>query len=208
MVKLRVEMSFLLNSGFHTSADRALLGVDKTTYLKTGGIKSAAIPATLLKGVIREQAGRVLKSFGVDVCQSPRPGDICGGCLICELFGWARQKSKLRFEEAEIEDSVIDVKMCVGIDRKRKVAKEDHLFSQEISWGRRFTSTVKGFFPSKKDALKGCSLLFIGASFFALGSGKSRGQGWLKLSRFNAFIDDIEVAEEEIDQVVREVLGL
>ncbi len=213
MKKLKVELVFALDSPYHVSADRLSFGVDKAIYIDPRTeTRRPAIPATALKGVLRYHVEAVLRAKGIDVCEAPRPERMCprpgkSNCMVCEVFGSPRIKSRLIFRDI-ILNSDIDTRMGVGIERMRKTSKEAHLFSLEVGHGKLFSTEVKGMFRTREDAMKACALLFAGAkACFALGGAKSRGLGWMKLQRFKATIDDSEIPMQDIEDKLKEVLS-
>jgi len=214
MNKLKVEMVFALDTPYHVSADRLSFGIDKAIYIdpRDDKTKTPAIPATSLKGVLRYHVEAVLRAKGIDVCEAPRPDRMCprpgnSNCMVCEVFGSPRIKSRLVFRDIVL-NSDIDTRMGVGIERRRKTSKEDHLFSFEVGYGKQFSTKVKGMFTSSDEAMKACALLFVGVKAgFALGGAKSRGLGWVKLQGFKTTIDDSEISMKQIEDKLREVLS-
>lgn len=214
MSKLKVEMIFSLNSPYHVSGDRLSFGIDKAIYIdpRDDETKTPAIPATSLKGVLRYHAEAVLRAKGIDICEAPRPDRMCprpgkSNCKICEVFGSPRIKSRLVFQDIFL-NSDVDTRMGVGIERRRKTSKEDHLFSFEVGYEKQFSTKIKGVFRLSDDAMKACALLLAGAKVgFALGGAKSRGLGWMKLKEFKATIDDSAISMQDIEAKLREVLS-
>lgn len=209
-MKLKVEISFSLHSPAHTTADRTSFGIDKAIYLDHWNEKPS-IPATSLKGVFRHNVERILKSKDKYVCTAPNPEYMCNdkdsACIACKFFGFPRGKSPLFFEDVIIEEPMKDSRIGVGIERRRKIAKEDHLFSYELGFGKKLSTEIKGFFSQRDDAITACALLYIGAKAgIAIGGGKSRGTGWIRLDEFKAKIDEKEVLMEEINKKIKEVL--
>ena len=211
MSKLKVEMVFLLDSPYHVSADRVSFGVDRAIYIDPRDGK-AVIPATSLKGVLRYCIEGALRARNIDVCEAPMPDRMCprrgkDDCVVCKVFGSPRLKSRLVFQDIRL-DSDIDIRMGVGIERRRRTAKEEHLFSFEVGYGKQFSAEIKGVFTSGDEATMACALLFLGANTgFALGGGKSRGLGWVKLKEFRATIDGSEIPIQSIKDKLKEVLA-
>lgn len=213
MAKLKVIITFSLNSPYHSTGDRLAFGIDKGIYLHQGDSKNEtpAIPATSLKGIIRSQVEAIFRANGINVCP-PRPDEMCknkdNACIVCKFFGAPRIKSPLIFQDAVLKNSTIDSRVGVGIERRRKTAKEDHLFSYEIGHGNELSTEINGHLPENR-ARKVCALLFLGAkTSFAVGGGKSRGLGWIDLKEFRAFVDDKELTIKEIENELREILKI
>jgi CRISPR/Cas system CSM-associated protein Csm3 (group 7 of RAMP superfamily) len=215
MNRLKVEMTFSLDSPYHVSADRVSFGIDKAIYIdpRNDKTKTHTIPATTLKGVLRHHIEAVLRAKNVYVCEAPRPDRMCRpgpgkkNCVVCEVFGSPRIKSRLSFHDIVL-NSDSGTRMGVGIERRRKTAREDHLFSFEVGYAKQFSTKIKGVFPSSDDAKKASALLFAGAKAgFALGGAKSRGLGWITLQEFKTTIDDAEIPMHDIEAKLREVLS-
>lgn len=211
MHQLKITMTFSLNSFMHTTGDRVAFGVDKAIYLDPRDGKTPAIPATSLKGILRYQIETILRANGNEVCEAPRADKMCkdkdDACIVCKIFGSPRIKSPLIFHDAVLKNSIVNSRMGVGIERRRKTAKEDHLFSYEIGSRNEFSTEIDGRFASEKVASTACALLFLGAKTgFALGSSKSRGLGWIEIKEFKAAVDDKEIRKEEVEKELRRIL--
>jgi CRISPR type III-B/RAMP module RAMP protein Cmr1 len=211
MPELRITMTFSLNSLYHSTGDRLAFGVDKAIYLDPRDGKTPAIPATSMKGVLRYQIETILRANGNNVCEAPKAKckDKNDACIVCKIFGSPRIKSPLIFQDVVLKNSTVDSRMGVGIGRRRKTAKEDHLFSYEIGSGNEFSTEINGHFSSEEVARTACALLFLGAkTVFALGSSKSRGLGWMELREFKAFVNDRELTKEEIEKELKGVIKI
>jgi CRISPR/Cas system CSM-associated protein Csm3 (group 7 of RAMP superfamily) len=207
-VRLSFEICFRFRSGFHTTGDRAELWTDKAVALDWREGKNAVIPATSIKGWLRENAEKVLRGFGREVCDASQPATICGKCLVCEIFGHPRKKSSLIFEDAILESSLIDNRTSVSLSRYRKTAYEERLFTTEVAWGRNFTVKGVGFFETEEKAKEAAAILWSAAKFgFAIGASRSRGLGWLELEDFNAQCNGVTVGTEELEQVLKKWRG-
>lgn len=213
MVKLRATLTFSLNSLYHSTGDRLAFGVDKAIYSDPRDNKNPAIPATSIKGVIRYQVENILRAKGMKACNPNPPSSegVCKdkntACLSCKYFGSARIKSTLIFQDIVLPNSNKDSRTGVGIERRRKTAKEDHLFSYEVANKNEFSTEISGIFERKEDAITACALVFLGAkSAFALGCGKSRGLGWIELKEFKASLDEEEISNEAIGKELRRIL--
>jgi len=98
--------------------------------------------------------------------------------------------------------------MNVGIERRRRVAKEDHLFSVEVSQARSLIAEVSGLYSQEESAKEAIGLLYLAAkAIFALGGGRSRGLGHVDLSRYDAQLDGMEQSLNEVMEAVLEILG-
>lgn len=211
MPKVKIIIKFSLDLFFHITADRLAFGIDKANYLEIFNENIPAIPASTIKGILRQQIEKILRAKGKNICYSSRPEKMCSDnkniCLTCKYFGSPRIRSTLCFEDINIKNSYKDIRFGVGINRKTKTAIEGNLFSYELGFGREFVTEINGFIKDKEEALMASTLLFLGAKFsFAIGCGKSRGLGWIKLTEFEAFLDQIKISKEEIYDCLKVIL--
>jgi CRISPR/Cas system CSM-associated protein Csm3 (group 7 of RAMP superfamily) len=197
--RLRVEMKFALISGLHITGEQGKLWTDKALPVDCLDGKSPIVPATTLKGWLREGAERVLRGLGQAACDGSRPGDGCGTCLICMVFGAPRRRSPLRFSDAQLRDSITDVRLNVSLSRHRKTAYEERLFSTEVAWQKELTARIDGWFGSTVEARQTAAVLYLAAKAgFAIGAARSRGLGWLRLDDFVAYVDDEKLENEDL----------
>ncbi|MEM2582516.1 MAG: RAMP superfamily CRISPR-associated protein [Candidatus Caldarchaeum sp.] len=207
-VRLNFEIRFRFHSGFHTTGDRAELWMDKAIALDWYEGKNPIIPATSIKGWLRENAERVLRALEHEVCDASQPAMICGKCIVCEIFGHPRKKALLVFEDATLEESLTDNRTNVSLSRHRKTAYEERLFTTEVAWGQNFIVKGSGFFETKRKAKEAVAILWVASKLgFALGASRSRGLGWLELESFNARCDGAAVEIEKLAQIVNDWRG-
>ncbi|MCS7263679.1 MAG: RAMP superfamily CRISPR-associated protein [Armatimonadetes bacterium] len=201
-VRLNFEIRFRFRSGFHTTGDRVELWTDKAVALDWREGENPIIPATSIKGWLRENAERVLRSFGQKVCDGSQPATICGKCLVCELFGHPRKKSPIRFEDAILENSLSDARTNVSLSRYRKTAYEERLFTTEVAWANGFVFKGEGFFSTSQEAEKAATLLWLAARLgFAIGASRSRGLGWLEFEDFCAQCDGASIDVASLSKI-------
>jgi CRISPR/Cas system CSM-associated protein Csm3 (group 7 of RAMP superfamily) len=84
---LQIELVFQLNSGVHVTGELAKLWTDKALVVDWRDGTKPIVPATTLKGWLREAAERILRGFGLNICDSSRADTVCGACPVCEVFG-------------------------------------------------------------------------------------------------------------------------
>jgi CRISPR/Cas system CSM-associated protein Csm3 (group 7 of RAMP superfamily) len=210
---LQVRMTFEVSSLIHSTGDRLALWIDKPTALDSNSGERPILTASSVKGLLRTTAESLLRSQGKTVCIGPRPEQLCAdpmtSCLVCRHFGSPRVKSPLRFFEAWLDGDVRrDTRMSVGIERRRRVAKEDHLFSLEVSQARTLIAEVSGLYSQQESAKEAIGVLYLAAkAVFALGGGRSRGLGHVDLSRYDAQLDGTEQSIDEVLGIVLEILG-
>lgn len=199
--RLEVTLRFRLTSGVHVTGERAELWTDKALVLDWHDGKHPVIPATTIKGWLREGAERALRGFGASVCDASTASTICGLCPVCEVFGHPRDRSPLRFHDAKFQDALRDVKMNVSLSRYRKTAYEERLFSTEVAWHPALEVKVQGIFSSDDRARRAAALLWLGANMsYAIGAARSRGLGWLKLEDFQASVNGRNISKAALAQ--------
>ncbi len=201
MARIYVEMAFEFSSAFHTSGNRAELWVDKCLNLEDGEL---VIPATSIKGWMRENAEKTLRGLGCKVCDGSTPRTQCGECIVCKVFGSYMRRAPVRFHDARVREGyVVESRTGVSLSRFRRTALERRLFTQEAAWVEEVKFTVDGFFPSEEEAKSAVALLWLSAKVgVAMGASKTRGLGWLSLREFKAKVDGREVGEEEVASIV------
>jgi len=207
-VRVDIEMCFELHSGMHTTGDRAELWTDKaiTRDWHEGG--KPVVPATSIKGWLRESAERVLRGFGQAACDASQPSTICGRCLVCQVFGSPYAKSPLRFEDAVLDEAITDTRIGVSLSRYRRTAYEEQLFTMEVAWSKTLTTKVSGLFTSRDKSIQAVALLWVAAKAgWALGAARSRGMGWVKLEAFMASCDGVLIPEGELQAIVQRWQG-
>jgi CRISPR/Cas system CSM-associated protein Csm3 (group 7 of RAMP superfamily) len=170
-----------------------------------------AIPASSIRGIFRHRIENILRSRNYKVCEATDPDKMCkdinDSCIVCKYFGSPRIRSSLIFEDSKLEESIKSSRIGVGIDRRRRIAKEDHLFSYEVCYGKEFKVNVRGQFLNEEEALTACALIFIGArAQYVIGGGDSRGLGWIEMKSFKAILNEQEVNMEALKGKLREVL--
>jgi CRISPR/Cas system CSM-associated protein Csm3 (group 7 of RAMP superfamily) len=204
---LHVELNFELTSGVHVTGERAKLWTDKTLVVDWHEGKKPILPATTLKGWLRESAERILRGLDQNVCDSSRADSICGSCLVCKVFGAPRKRSPLYFSDAVLEDPATDVRMNVSLSRHRKTAYEDRLFSTEVAWAKRVHARIEGWFDSQDKALQAAALLVLAArAGYAIGAARSRGLGWIRLAQWTVKVDGQEIPQAILFEQIR-ILG-
>ena len=202
-VQLTFEMHFRLHAGFHSTGDRTELWTDKALALDWHEQKKPILPASSLKGWLRESAERALRGLGHRVCDSSQPATLCGQCLVCELFGHPRQRSPLRFEDGVLANALTAPRTHVSLSRYRRTAYEERLFAMEVAWETRLVAKGEGFFPSPDKACQAAALLWLAAQMgVAVGAARSRGLGWLTLEKFVAYCDDAPITKEQLHRCV------
>ncbi|GAB4405951.1 MAG: RAMP superfamily CRISPR-associated protein [Anaerolineales bacterium] len=211
MSHLRLTLTFEMDTPFHSAGNLSSLMVDKSLARNAEG--NFVIPATSVKGFLREKAEVLLRTWGRDTCLGPDPAGMCSGptlCLVCRVFGNPRHASPLHFadvvlaRDAEMEPQI---RSGVGISRQRRAAYPQHLFFLETTQARLPVARThcEGHFPDVQSALEAAALVALAARWgAAIGGGKSRGLGWLKECKVEATLDGQAIPQEKIRELWRE----
>ena len=194
MVHLRIRLRLKLSTAFHTTGNRWKWGADKALVQHYDG-KHYGLPATSLKGVLRDQAERLLRPY-MEVCTAPNSNSMCKDlnnlCLACQVFGNPRQPSPLRFADVVLEGErqgddeekgmLTQIRAGVAISRRRRAAVPQRLYFVETTEPRPMEAIadIEGFFASQDEAKEAAALVVLAAKALpALGAGRTRGLGWL-----------------------------
>jgi len=207
-IQLEFGLHFEMVSGFHITGDRAELWTDKVLIRDWYQDRMPVVPATSIKGWLRENAERILRAMGQKVCDSSQPSSICGACLVCQVFGHPKRKSSLFLSDGKVISPLTDTRTSVSLSRRRKTAYEERLFTTEVAWSRILEVSGRGFFPTHQEAKQAAALIWLAAKTgFALGASRSRGLGWLRLVQFEFKWDGVSIPEQEIQMLVNEWWG-
>lgn len=203
MKHLLIELCFHLNTAFHSTGNLRRLGVDKA--LACDCERHWVIPATTVKGFLREKAEILLRTWGHAVCTGPEPQNMCAHpnlCPVCQVFGNPRSVSVLRFTDGSptvgIENAV---RSGVAISRNRRAAYPQRLFFLETtsptptSW----IATCEGYFSDIDAAKRAAALVSLAAHWgTTIGGSKSRGLGWIEMILVKATLDGTEIPEQDL----------
>ena len=151
------------------------------------------IPATAMKGVIRENFSSYLKIIGEESCAGKESADTPCRCPCCVLFGKAGfQPSRVFLDHLTAEQNsepILSLRTNVAIDRKLQTGKNGMLVGTKVvepqdRQGRQvhFCGEMTVWYAGdEKETLKTESLLMESVkSVIEIGSGKSRGFGLVK----------------------------
>jgi CRISPR/Cas system CSM-associated protein Csm3 (group 7 of RAMP superfamily) len=206
--RLQIELIFTVTSGVHVTGERAKLWTDKALVVDWRDGKKPIVPATTLKGWLRESAERILRGLGQKACDGSRADSVCGPesdlCRVCEVFGNPRARSPLYFSDAILDGSATDVRMNVSLSRHRKTAYEERLFSTEVAWQSPIRARIEGWLDSREKALQAAGLLVLAAKAgYAIGAARSRGLGWIRLVQWTVKVSEQELAQEALFEQMR-----
>ena len=167
-------------------------GADRTTVKTSDG--KLYIPASTLKGIWRHACEAIARGQAKEVCNSPRAESMCAEqhahkhCIICQIFGSPRLESRIFINDLMMKTDVAvestEIRNGVTINRSRRVAEDERLYFTETSlanFGIEFSGDVTIGREVTADQL---DLLHAGLKYIqAIGTGKSRGLGWLKIKQ-------------------------
>jgi len=141
------------------------------------------IPGSSLKGRLRSNALRLSRQLKY------------GHNLIDSIFGTPQNKGSLRFSDAHFDDLITSLPGLksyqastitgVGIERRRRISQEQHLFTKEHAVeGLEFVANIGGTLENVSSGYpKGLGLLIASLVFTDhLGGGKSRGFGKVRIT--------------------------
>ena len=176
-------------------------GADKSTVKTSDG--KLYIPASTLKGIWRHACEAIARSHPHFVCNSPRAENMCprpkeelkkenteamqnDHCIICQIFGSPSSESRIFISDLKLDNDLgtetTAIRSGVTINRNRRVAEDQRLYFTETSRpnaGFEFSGNVT---IGKDITDKQIGLLSAGLNYIhAIGSGKTRGLGWLSI---------------------------
>ena len=173
---------------------------DRTTIKTSDG--KLYIPASTLKGIWRHACEAIARGQGQQVCNSPRAESMCSTthCIICQIFGSPTLEARLFISDLIIDTdldtrSVTEIRNGVTINRRRQVAEDQRLYFTETSLPRA-GFTFSGDVTINREVTKEhLDLLSDGLKYIhAIGTGKSRGLGWVKIERETLTLNHQEVS--------------
>lgn len=200
---LKIELFLHLDTAFHCTGNVRRPGVDKALARNAQGCWT--IPATTLKGFLREKCEILLRTWGREVCIGPNPESMCRAdtpCLVCQVFGNPQRLSALRFTDGVAHDETESaIRSGVAISRYRRAAVPQRLFFIETTapLPTEWYACCEGDFPDVDSAKTAAALVALAARWgTAIGGSKSRGLGWIQKIRVKATLDCAEIPEEEL----------
>ena len=163
-------------------------GADKSTIKTSDG--KLYIPASTLKGIWRHACEVIAPSMGnYSVCNSPRAKNMCveNHCIICQIFGSPTLESRIFISDLTPDNDLgtesTEIRNGVTINRNRRVAEDHRLYFTETSLpNARFKFSGDVTVSNITD--EQINLLSAGLKYIhAIGSGKTRGLGWLSIEQ-------------------------
>jgi len=214
LVALSASLTLTFEQPFHLGTGRAD-GLIHRTIRRTSS-RDPYVPGSALKGAMRETAERIARRIdrrgqmldvessrhlgarrrgadvlSGDVCQAPRPQDMCQShspCVVCRLFGNAIAGSRLLISDARPQPTSepeahaqIESYTNVRIDRRRKGAAGHALFTSEYARPQTFAATINGQTTlTRVGDTAPIELVLLASTIAALdqiGAGASKGKG-------------------------------
>ena len=213
MKRLVITFRLKLATPFHTTGNRRRLGADKALALSSDG--RYVVPATSLKGLLRDSAEALLRTLGQRVCTGPAPETMCPDpqslCLVCQVFGNPRFPSPIRFYDGSFNpEPETLIRSGVAISRRRRAALHQRLFFIETTSPGPLEAIAicEGYFPDQTSALRSCALVTLAARWTpAVGGGRTRGLGWIGKIEVEATLNSEPVSQQQLETLWREWSG-
>ena len=147
------------------------------------------IPGSSIKGILRSEMEKLLRSLGLEVCDAQKTHGGCGKCTVCFLFGGGRYAGSIRIRDARADTKRSTIRDGVGIDRKTRKAATGVKYNIEvIPRGIRFSGTTMIENPRlanltyvKLDAFL-TTVRFFNETLGAMGGATSRGFGQVQIN--------------------------
>ena len=209
MVKLRLEIEFKMRRMWASRGDKVSSVVDIPVARSWTKTNLPIIPATSVKGVLREALERSLN----DCCAGPAPEHYrCSPnepCIVCRHFGNPKVTSRLRFGNAKPDqpEPPVQNRYGVGISRWRRAALEEVLFIREVVEHKTLVCEVSGYYEDWREALEAAALLGLACRLVvAIGAAKTRGLGFVeKAALKNVEIDGKAIADDQINAEIERI---
>ena len=213
MEHLRLELRLVLSTAFHTTGNRRRLGADKALIMSADG--RYVIPATTLKGALRERAESLLRAWGHSICTAPSPETMCSDpenlCLVCQVFGHPQRTAPLWFRDGVFDREVLPlIRSGVAISRQRRAAVPQRLFFIETTDLGPLTclAVCEGYFPDATTAYQAAALVTLAVHWApALGGGRTRGLRWLARGEVEPTLNGGSVPRETLETLWHEWSG-
>jgi CRISPR/Cas system CSM-associated protein Csm3 (group 7 of RAMP superfamily) len=161
------------------------------------GQKSIYLPGSSLKGAIRAHAERIIETIGVRSARG-NPGENKGAAayassrFIEQMFGNTKLASRIRIDDAYPDPDVkviLEERNSVAIDRILGSTSGAGLFNYQVcTQGRFHTKIHLKNFSLAQLGLIGLVLRDLHEGWFAIGYGKSRGLGVMKVNYQEAIV--------------------
>ena len=158
-----------------------------TTTVKTSDGR-LYIPASTLKGTWRHACEAIARGQEHFVCNSPRAETMCAEahCVVCQLFGAPTLAAKIFLSDlvaaTELAAQSTEIRNGVTLNRQRRTAEEQRLYFTETSLSHAGIAFSGDVTLANEVTEAQIELLKAGLqAIHAIGTGKSRGLGWLNI---------------------------
>lgn len=175
------------------------------------------IPASTIKGKTRHAAEQIAATLGATVCATHHQMCRHTPCAVCRVFGAPWFPGTLQFNDLILSGPAYvvslqeeptpprtETRMGVAINRRRRTAEEQHLFSTELLFPGvplEFSGALRGAVARGEAALVVAAIQHL----FAVGRAKSRGLGWLEVSTLTVRENGAVVAAADLRAALEEV---
>jgi len=132
------QIKMTLHSALHINGGTDVNGTRITLKIGEKGQEKAYVPASLLKGMVRENFTKLWKNFRPDAipcCAENGETRPCS-CIPCRMFGTSGfQRSRIYFDHLETEQALeYSLRSNIAIDRHtRKTVDQALVFTQTVS---------------------------------------------------------------------------
>jgi len=212
VVHLEITLHLKWRTAFHTTGNRWKWGADKALVQRYDG--TYVLPATSLKGALRDQAERLLRPYIPDICAAPDPRHMCKApdnlCLACWVFGNPRRTSPLHFTDVVLPEMSTQIRAGVAISRRRRAAVPQRLYFIETTEAgpMEAKAEITGFFGSHQEAEEAAALVVLAARALpSLGAGRTQGLGWLEGIKAECTVNGQPISEEILERYWDQWLG-
>jgi len=216
MHKILLKLELELGSRWHAGAGEGSLTVDR--IVRRDSAMKPYIPASTLKGVVRESCERLSRTLQFPVPQDPHSSNLRDLAVfgplkelespIDSLFGSKYEGGDLFFRDARFaqEDDAGDMLEFsqTSMYRGLRTVREHHLFTSEFAGACRFATSITGFHRhllscGPKDIPFAYCLLVAGLlAVTGIGSNKSTGSGALRVHVTKVLYNDREFAPDAV----------
>lgn len=181
-------VSLKLLSALHINGGTDSTGI--RTTIKSDG--KAYIPATLFKGIIRDNFEKIASLYGeTSGCCGKEKADEPCDCISCKMFGKAGfQRSKIIFDNLTTEQELTySVRTNVSINRYLQKANDGALVFTQVTNNLDknggdviFSGQITAHYPENYEKKAEAYLITAVEMIKYLGLGKSRGLGFVEVS--------------------------
>ena len=222
MHHIKVEMNIAFTGKWHSGSGEGGFFVDR--LLRQDSHKRPYIPASTLRGVLREQCEKLTKVLGLQECTDPHSISSAGHypfhklqSPVDQLFGTKYCQSDLYFQDAKMDYEpfypAMNISRC-SISRALRSARQKHLFQTEYAnkavlktsirgWHRDLTVLEQDFLP-----LHYIILLLGLQSIERLGGDKSTGKGNCQVNILEIVYNQQVLTWDGIENGIMEILEL